>query len=159
MEQRVQAPDAREFQRGMVAFVLTVGAIAYVRSRDFGPRRMGLVARQLAQEFGERFTEGDAQAVVADFDDAQTALGALFEELVYIACKYREHASNAGLDIVVVGNQDDFATESGNAFSKEVIEEIDIVKGSIAKLLEKLPRWAQRIIEALMEALKLTRGA
>jgi hypothetical protein len=158
MEQRIHAPDAREFQRGMVAFVLTVGAIAYVRAREFGPRRMGYVARQLALEFQERFTEEHAQAVVADFEDAPTALGALFEELVYIACKYREHASNAGLDIVVVGNQDDFATESGNAFSQDVIEEIDIVKGSIAKLLEKLPRWAQRIIEALMEALKLTRG-
>lgn len=158
MEQRIVAPSSEDFRRGLIAFVQTVGAVAVLRSQHAGPRRMGYVARHLADEFTRRLAPEDARAVVLDFDDARSALGALFEEFVYIACRYRAAAEQIGITVAIPGNTIDFDEESGDPLGRDVIEEIETVRGSIAKLLEKLPRWAQRLIEALMEVLKLTRG-
>ena len=159
MEEPIYAPSPEEFRLALVAFVLAVSSVAFHRGREFGPVRMAYVARQLADEFAARFMAGDAMAVMADFSgDSQTALGALHEELVYIACRYRNSARDAGIELVIPGNTQVFDEEVGNVFSDQALGEIETVKDSLSWLLEKMPKWAQRIVEALLEALKLTRG-
>jgi hypothetical protein len=159
MEEPIYAPSPEEFRLALVAYVLAVSSVAFHRGREFGPVRMAYVARQLADEFAARFMAGDAMAVMADFSgDSQTALGALYEELVYIACRYRNSARDAGIELVIPGNTQVFDEEVGNVFSDQALGEIETVKDSLSWLLEKMPKWAQRIVEALLEALKLTRG-
>ncbi len=159
MEKDIYSPSADEFRLAIVAFVLAVSSVAFHRGREFGPRRMAYIAKHLAAEFAERFTVKDAdQAMAGLAEDSSRALGALFEEFVYIACKYRKSAKDAGITLTIPGNTSVFDGEEGNVFSDEAIDDIETVKGSVSWLLEKLPKWAQRIVEVLLEALKLTRG-
>ena len=67
-------------------------------------------------------------------------------------------ATDAGIELVIPGNTQVFDEEVGNVFSDQALGEIETVKDSLSWLLEKMPKWAQRIVEALLEALKLTRG-
>ncbi len=159
MEEDIYFPDAKEFRLAFIAFMLTVSSVAFHRGRKFGPKRMAYIARHLANEFSEKFSDEDAKQVIADHaEHSRKSLGALFEEFIYIAYKYRKSAMDAGIEVVIPGNTRVFTGERGRVFSDEAIDEIETVKGSIGWLLEKLPKWAQRIVEALMEALKLTRG-
>lgn len=120
---------------------------------------MAYIALYLANEFNDRFSVEDAAVLMEDVAaDSERALGALFEEFVYIACKYKKSADNANIELTIPGNTIDFDEETGNAFSDEAIQDIETVTGSIGRLLAKLPKWAQRIVEAILEALKLTRG-
>lgn len=159
MEEDIYSPSVEEFRLAFVAFMLAVSSVAYHRGRKFGPKRMAYVARSLAKEFSEKFTARDAELLMADSaEGSRGPLGTLFEEFIYIACRYSKSMKDAGMNVDIPGNTGNFEGEIGNPFSDEALDDIETVKGSIAKLLEKLPKWAQRIIEALMEALKLTRG-
>jgi hypothetical protein len=158
IEDDVYSPSAEEFRMALIAFMLTAGSIAYHRGREFGPKRFSYIATNLANEFSERFTINDAEIVIADFADSKRSLGTLFEELIYVAFKYRKSAEDAGITVVIPGDTTVFPREMGNVMSKEAVGDVEIVKDSLKFLLEKLPKWAQRIIEALMEALKITRG-
>ena len=158
MDDSINIPSADEFRLAFIAFMLVASSVAFHRGRKFGPERMAYIARQLANEFAERFTVRDAERVMAWFGTDLRPLGALYEEFIYIACRYSKSASDAGVKLAVPGNVAVFAKERGNVFSDTAVNEIETVKGSISWLLEKLPKWAQRIVEALMEALKLTRG-
>ncbi|RZU98548.1 hypothetical protein [Spiribacter vilamensis] len=159
MEQDIYSPNPDEFRDAFIAFMLTVSSVAFHRGCEFGPMRMAYIAQYLAHEFKDRFSVEDAAIVMEDIGaDSELALGALFEEFVYIACKYKNSADMANIDITIPGNTSDFDEETGNAFSDEAIQDIETVNGSIGRLLAKLPKWAQRIVEAILEALKLTRG-
>jgi hypothetical protein len=159
MDEDIYSPSVEEFRLALIAFVLAVSSVAFHRGREFGPQRMAYIARHLADEFSNRITERDAALMMADFPEAsRTSLGALFEELVYIACRYSKSARDAGIELVIPGNTAVFDGEMGNVFSDEALDDIETVKDSISWLLEKMPKWAQRIVEALLEALKLTRG-
>ena len=67
MNEDIYSPSAKEFRLAFVAFVLAVSSVAYHRGREFGPKRMAYVARHLANEFSEKFTERDAEQLLADF--------------------------------------------------------------------------------------------
>jgi len=158
MEEEIYSPSIEEFRLAFIAFVLAAGSVAFHRGREFGPRRLAYIAKHLADEFAGRFTTSDAEQAMVGLGDSKRVLGALFEEFVYIACKYNKSASDAGINLVIPGNTTNFAGETGNVFSNEAVDDIETVKGSIGWLLEKLPKWAQRIVEVLLEALKLTKG-
>jgi hypothetical protein len=158
MEEDIYYPSVEEFRLAFIAFVLAASSVAILRARRFGPMRLAYISRQLADEFAGSFTANDAGQAMAGLENSKRVLGALFEEFVYIACKYRTCASEAGLNLVIPGNIANFADERGDALSDEAVDDIETVKGSIAWLLEKLPKWAQRIVEVLLEALKLTKG-
>lgn len=96
---------------------------------------------------------------MADFEGISlSALGTLYEEMIYIASKYQRFAADAGIEYVIPGGANYFDEEVGNMFDDDAVKDIGTVKGSIDKLMSKLPKWAQRILEAIMEALKLTKG-
>jgi len=159
MEEDIYSPSAEEFRLALIAFVLVASSVAFHRGRESGPRRMAYIAKHLANEFKERLTTKDAEEAIGSVaNDSRRTLGALFEELIYIACKYNKSAREAGIELTIPGNTTVFDGEIGNVFSDEAIDDIETVKGSISWLLEKLPKWAQRIIEVLLEALKLTKG-
>lgn len=160
MDRPISSPSANDFQLAFIAFILAASSVAFLRGSEFGPKRMAHIAKHLAHEFARRFSIEDAIQIMKSFEDdhSRNALGTLFEEFIYVACRYRQSARDAGIELVIPGEITLFDGELGNAFSKDAVEEIETVKSSISRLLEKLPKWAQRIIEALMEALKLTRG-
>lgn len=160
MDRDIYSPSAEDFRLAFIAFMLAVSSVAFRRGSKFGPKRMAYIARHLANEFSEKFTVTVAEQVMADFaEDSRKPLGALFEEFIYIACRYNDSAKDTGIKLVIPGNKLLFETERGDVFSDDALDEIETVKDSIKWLLEKLPKWAQRIVEALMEALKLTRGS
>lgn len=159
MEEDIYSPSVEEFRLALIAYVLAASSVAFHRGREFGPRRMAYIARHLADEFATRLTAMDAENAIGNLSgDSRRALGALFEELVYIACKYNKSARDAGITLTIPGNTTVFAEETGNVFSDEAVDDIETVKGSIGWLLDRLPKWAQRIVEVLLEALKLTKG-
>jgi len=159
MEEEIYLPSVEEFRDALIAFVLAVSVVAFHRGREFGPKRFSFVARHLADEFRERFTLGDAEAIISEFrEDSMSSLGALYEELIYIAWSYNRYAADAGVELSIPSGEAVFGEEVGDMFDDQTVKDIGTVKGSIGALMSKLPKWAQKILEALLEALKLTRG-
>ena len=159
MDEEIYIPSAEELRLAIIAFVLAVCVVAFHRGREFGPKRFSFVAKYLGREFSERISVDDAEAIMSDFEDLSLpALGALYEEMIYIANKYKRFATDAGIEYVIPNGANHFGEEVGDMFDDEAIKDIGTVKGSIDKLMGKLPKWAQKILEAIMEALKLTRG-
>jgi hypothetical protein len=159
MEEEIYIPTAEELRDAIIAFVLAVCVVAFHRGREFGPSRFSFVSRHLGLQFSEQIRIADAEALMSDFDEASlSALGALYEEMIYIATKYHRFAADAGIEYVIPGGANYFDEEVGDMFDDDAIKDIGTVKGSIDKLMSKLPKWAQKILEAIMEALKLTKG-
>jgi len=159
MEQEIYSPSVEEFRDALIAFVLTVSVVAFHRGHKFGPKRFSFVARHLADEFRERFTLQDEGEIISEFrEDSKSSLGALYEELIYIAWRYNCYAADAGVVLSIPSGEAEFGEEVGDMFNDQTIKDIGTVKGSIGTLMSKLPKWAQKILEAILEALKLTRG-
>lgn len=159
MEEEIYIPTVEELRYAIIAFVLAICVVAFHRGREFGPGRFSFVSRHLGREFSESISNTDAEAIMSDFEGPSLfALGALYEEMIYIATKYQRFAADAGIEYVIPSGANYFAEEVGDMFDDEAIKDIETVKGSIEKLMSKLPKWAQKILEAIMEALKLTRG-
>lgn len=159
MASTIQQPDTGEFRQALVVFVWTAACVTSLRCRELGPRRMATVAMELAMEFEERFNPGLAREVLnGPLEISRTAMGALFEELVYIACKYERAREQMDVTLAVVGNVQDYQDVRGSAFSREAVDDIETVKDSIAWFLDKLPKPLRDVLDALLEALKLSRG-
>lgn len=133
--------------------------LRFIEGREFGPERFSYVARHLADEFSERFTLQDAEVIISEFrEDSMSSLGTLYEELIYIAWRYDHYAADAGVMLSIPSGEAVFGEEVGDMFDEQTVKDIGIVKGSITTLMSKLPKLARKILEALLEALKLTRG-
>jgi hypothetical protein len=169
MDRAISTPTKDEFHFALIWFVSTLVHVISRRSRTFGPRRFQFSSSQLGREFSTRLGVGDLREIADDFAEAEefSSLGFLYEELLYICWKYgravvpEQEAELEGaprpkverLAAVLFQEED-----SGGIFGEGVVDDIDTVKGSIDTLLKKLPKWAHRIIEVLLEVLKLTRG-
>jgi hypothetical protein len=159
MEEEIYQPSAEELRLALIAFVLATCAVAFYRGQEFGPKRFAYISRQLGLEFKNQISLEDVQELMSDFEESSlSALGTLYEEMIYIATKYHRFAEAAGIEYVIPEGGNHFFEESGEFFDGDAIGDIGTVKGSIDKLMAKLPKWAQKILEAIMEALKLTKG-
>jgi hypothetical protein len=99
---------------------------------------------------------------MANDDKEKISLGILYEEMQYISWKYKDSLEIAGLEvpeyIYAMEEPVQFADQEGHPGDANAIGDVEIVTGSVKSILDKLPKWVRKIIDAIMEALKLTRG-
>lgn len=149
----------------MERILLTVAAIATYRARNYGPERFGELSQHVAKLLAEA-SHSDALsssvAEMAEDEHEKISLGILYEELLFISWRYRRTFELAGMQtpdvITAMSPPPQYPDEEGHPDDPDVISDIETVKGSIQSLLDKLPRWMQKAIEVILEALKLTRG-
>lgn len=158
-------PTPEEFGAAWSAFFLTVSAIATYRAERYGPRRFGELSDHAARQLVEAADSDDLLSSVADMagdEHEKVSLGILFEELIFVSWRYRRTFELAGMEtpeaVAVMSPPPHFRDEEGHPDDPDVIDDIETVKNSIQSLLDKLPRWMQKAIEVILEALKLTRG-
>jgi len=158
-------PTPEEFGAAWSAFFLTIAAIATYRGRNYGPERFGELSQHASRLLVEAaHSDGllSSVAEMAEDEHEKVSLGILYEELVFISWRYRRTFELGGMQtpdvIVVMSPPTQFPNEDGHPDDPDVIDDIETVKGSIQSLLDKLPRWMQKTIEVILEALKLTRG-
>lgn len=160
MSEPMSAPSFQQLHQALTAFITTAAGVAYVRSETYGPRRFALLSQSLAKSFAEQFTDDDANMLISDFDEpSKPALAAIYEELIYISKRYEAFGKILEPNLVIPGPNSEYEDDKGDPFSQDAVNEIDVVKGSVDFILEKLPKWARRILEAIMEVLKISRGA
>ena len=156
----MNAPDSQELHQALTSFITTAAGVAYTRSKQYGPTRFSLLSEKLAGSFVEQFSVDDANELISDFDEKSiSALTAIYEELVYISKRYEWCGRELNSNMVIPGPASEYEGDEGDPFSEDAVKEIDVVKGSLGYILDKLPKWAKRILEAIMEALKISRGA
>lgn len=158
-------PTPEEFGAAWSAFFLTVAAIATYRARNYGPERFGELSEHAARLLVEAaHSDGllSSVAQMAEDEHEQVSLGILYEELAFISWRYRRTFELAGIEtpevVTAMSPPPQFPNENGHPDDPDVVDDIEIVKNSIQSLLDKLPRWMQKAIEVILEALKLTRG-
>lgn len=158
-------PTPEEFGAAWSAFFLTVAAIATYRGRNYGPERLGELSEHAARLLVQAAHSDDLLSSVAEMaedEHEKVSLGILYEELLFVAWRYRRTFELVGMAapdaIAVTSPPSQFPNEEGHPDDPDVIDDIETVKGSIQSLLDKLPRWVRKAIEVILEALKLTRG-
>lgn len=163
--QQVRIPTPREFGAAWTGFFVTVAAIAACRSREYGPARFDMLAYTAASTIGRAAEHPNALSDVAamlEDEHEKVALGILFEELLYIIARYRIAFELSGMsvpeEIETLEIPEEYIDEEGDPFSKEAVDDVSTVVGSIPKLMSKLPGWLRKAIDVILEALKLTRG-
>jgi hypothetical protein len=163
--QSVRVPSPREFGLTWKSFFLVVSAIASYRAKTYGPHRFGdlsVHASNLLGEVADTEEMHDLIRDMADHEQERVSLGILYEEMKYIAWKYRNSLEIAGMEvpeyIQAMEEAEQFSGEEGHPGDPGVVDDVETVVGSVKAILDKLPRWVRKTIEALMELLKLTRG-
>ena len=159
-DETMKTPNAQELHQAMISFVTTTAGVAYVRSKKFGPQHFSLLSRSLSESFIENFSKKDAKNLISDFDEkSQPALTAIYEELIYVSKRYEKYGKKLNSNMYIPDQSNKYKGNDGDPFSEDAVKEIVVVKGSIDFILDKLPKWAKKILEAIMEVLKISRGA
>lgn len=158
-------PTPEDFGAAWSAFFWTVSAIATFRAKKYGPERFGKLSQHAARLLDEAGHSDDLLSSVAEMaedEHEKVSLGILYEELLFVAWRYRGAFELAGVQtpdvIILMSPPPQFANEEGHPDDPDAVDDIETIKGSIQKLLDKLPRWMQKAIDVILEALKLTRG-
>lgn len=165
LEREVVVPSPGEFSIVWEAFFIVVSAIATYRANEFGPRRFGELSVHAATLLRTAANSREMNLLInamAHSDKERTTLGILYEEMQYISWKYRgvaeDYLQQRFEVFEAMGEPPQFSGESGYADDADVVGDIETVACSITSILDKLPPWIRKAIEAIMEALKLTRG-
>jgi hypothetical protein len=141
----------------LAAFWLTAAAIAVMRAREGGPHWAEPISLGLAQNIAQAVSQIDI-----DEDWAETPPNvryALFVEMLWICFRYGESVATEQAGFTREELAAFFAGEApAEGISAEAIKDVETVKGSIEKILDRLPKPLRKLFEALMEVLKLTRG-
>ncbi len=160
-------PTPEQFGEAWVAFFSTVSAIAQYRANKSGSEeRFGELAIHASNLLEKARDDKEFTVMVQRMTDdkyEKITLGILYEELLYISCKYKGVFEMAQIKTPEVVQQleepmhfncaDDVVPDDTHTFN-----DIKVVTGSIPKLLDKLPNWLRKAIDVIMEALQLTRG-
>lgn len=167
----VLIPSPQEFCVVWDTFFLVVSAVASGRAQEAGPERFGELsvhaARLLRSDAAREEVATIAMAMVENPLES-VSLGILYEEMQYLSLKYRDVAERYLDEDMQVFEElaqsahffaDQAITDSWDALDDEnLIGDIDTVAGSIKSILDALPSWIRKAIDAILEALKLTRG-
>jgi hypothetical protein len=159
-------PSPEQFSEAWVAFFTTVAAIALYRASRFGPEyRFGELAIHAADLLEKAKDDEEFTLMIKEMAEhiyEKVSLGILYEELLYISYKYKKTFQMAQIETPTVIKEMEepkyFSGEGGDPGNADAIDDIEVVTSSVQKLLDKLPNWLRKAIEAIMEALKLTRG-
>lgn len=148
--------------QALLIFFETMQSVAKVRAEQSGLLWVSASIDNFTQAFGEMDTETlglDDYMFEAEDPVSAAAMHMLEMEMYYIAYAHREYLSERTRDSLQAVAENFSDVGFANPLSDKSMEDIETVKGSIEKLLDKLPGWAKKMMEVLMEALKLTRGA
>ncbi len=154
-------PTPAEFGGALVDFFRTVAAVTDVRSQAVGPRwvfELG-AAEEIAAEISRRAATGELYDLVErDLEDNAVAYQILFHGLLYAQHKFRDLAPFGFLLPDGLSSSDWFGDDRGEPLDEKDVKELDVIKGSIEKVFERLPGWLKKLMEVAMELLKITRG-
>jgi hypothetical protein len=104
------------------------------------------------------FRDDPPELAPEDDDPATQAAFAMLEnEMLYLASSLYDHVSDLSQN-TLGPVQDRFTGYVIDPLDDSFVNGADVVTGSVKALFDKLPKWLQRILEVLMEALKLTKG-
>tara|TARA_R110001592_G_scaffold363043_3_gene679807 strand:+ start:9489 stop:9836 length:348 start_codon:yes stop_codon:yes gene_type:complete len=113
----------------------------------------------LSQSFADNLTIQEVEKAIEDFDEkSNMALATIYEELAYITKRYESYGRSLNEEMIMPELAAEYDVEQGSAFDDDTVKEIDVVKGSLNFVLKKLPKSAQRMLDVLMEILKIARG-
>lgn len=162
----VRIPSPGEFDTAWNAFFRTLAAVIACRAHQYGPRRFGLLAFDAVDGICTASDDDEVQdnirAMLEDEREA-VALGILFEELQHFTLRYRNAYEQLGgvempSEVATMEAVDGLGEVFGDPLGGDVIEDAGIITGSIPKLLDKLPGPLKKLMDVLLEILKLARG-
>ena len=159
--QSIQEPSLTcdQLRESLIAFYIASSSVAFVRNAHIKIESFKNLSLNLGETFRNNFKDSHAEEILGDFYDfSAIALTTIYEEMLYVSKRYESCIRDAFPDFILPVAANKYSG-GGDPLSEESVKEIDVVKGSVAFILEKLPRWAQKILEAIMEMLKISRGA
>lgn len=157
-------PSPAQAHAALLGFAYTVAALTIAQGPEDGQNWVSNTAREIAAHVSEQLAVGDVEDLEGEFDGPDAlALSVLYREIVYIDRLYEALTRDVfpGVDLPVL-DPDLFPeiapSQVMERIGKDDVERVDIVYGSIEKLLKRLPSWLQKILDVAMELLKLARG-
>lgn len=152
------APAAPQLNVGLLVFLETMTVVAQARARA---ARMDWLNDAVEGVWrGTQEMQNDIPGTFdGDWDDvaSRAAARVLGLELMYIGYRHRDLLSEEHR-AVVEEFADIFPTvEIADPLTDEAVDVLEVGKGSIEKLIRKMPKWLQRVMEVLMEAIKILR--
>ena len=155
-------PTPEEFRHAFWNFVVTTGLVIGIRASHTEKPRFGELGDHLCEEFVARQREEIDMRSIQETTKAAsvTALATIYEEMVFIACAFQHctETEEKRLELSDSVTPKYYKNIQLDPVSEEAVDAIETVKDSIEKVLDHLPWWVKKILEALMEMLKLTRG-
>ncbi len=159
VEKTMAAPNVSQLREALLSFYTVSAGVAHARAREYGPERFSLISRNLSQSFADNLTIQEVEKAIEDFDEkSNMALATIYEELAYITKRYESYGRSLNEEMIMPELAAEYDVEQGSAFDDDTVKEIDVVKGSLNFVLKKLPKSAQRMLDVLMEILKIARG-
>lgn len=160
IEEALLLPNGFELHQAFISFFTVSAGVAYYRANEYGPDRFALIAKTLAQTFSVQLTSEEIEQTIIDFDEkSNISLAVIYEELAYISKRYEQYGRMIDEEMIMPSMADNYDGEQVNTLNSDNVKELDVVKGSLTFVFDKLPKWVQRILDVLMEVLKITRGA
>jgi len=158
--QTMKVPSSEELHQALLSFFTISAGITCIRAHEYGPKRFSIISKDLANAFANQLTINEVAEVVSDFDDKSAiVLATIYEELAYISKRYESCGRLLNDKMVIPALAAEYDVPEGDPLDGDSVKEIDIIKGSLTFVLEKLPKWVQKILDVLMELLKISRGA
>ena len=152
------APATPQLNIALLVFLETMAVVAQARARATNMDWLNDAIQDLWR--GTQEMQNDIpESFDDDWDDpaSRAAARVLGLELMYIGYRHRDLLSEDTRAVV-----DEFADifptiEIADPLTDEAVEALEVGKGSIEKLIKKMPKWLQRVMEVLMEAIKILR--
>jgi hypothetical protein len=156
-------PTGVELRTALNGFAVAVAAVAIVQSRDTGPRWIEGELPPVVSNFVKNFSDEDANRIVADFGPIDSpALAFLYVELLHYAWRHAPLVEAVGdlLPETAIDLSGSAVTGEAQTDAPDVrsVKDAVVMQGSIEFLLAKLPWPLRRLVDAIMEALRISRG-
>ncbi len=155
-------PTPAQGHAALLGFAYTVAALTIAQGPDDGQNWVSDTAREIAVHVQEQLSIEDVEGLEEDFTGPEAlALSVLYREIVYVDRLYEDLTRDVfpGVPVLDPGLFPEIAPmQITERIGKDDVERIDIVYGSLEKLLKRLPPWLRKILDVTMELLKLARG-
>lgn len=152
----IALPSAQDLQSALIRFGFTVAGVTAARAAE--QEWVSRLAGRLAETIGTQLTESDCETAMKEFQGPSAiALIGLFIEIGFVNLLYRDAVTSPSAPPIDEAITRSLAVEPGDLQAQTAIDDIEIVHGSIEKLLNNLPRWLSRILDVALEVLKLAR--
>lgn len=140
-------PGASDFAAVWKVFFSVVDAVAVFRAREYGPRAFERLSPAAADELigaadSPEFAN-EVEEMIRD-EHERYALAILYEELLYLAWRYRSACSaldrESPFETYSVATPERYADENGRPDEPDAVENIETGIGSVTQILKKLPK-------------------